>query len=232
MRVTLRRCLDQFALISTSAEGKPIDRRFSYIFQQEPQRLEIRVNPDSQYRDFFVQIARDAADRIARIEGFEPIIEVADFGSEILDIPVAANDADYAACIEFIQATTQQDRRESSTGDEEPCTARSHKSHGSIDSARSGTRVKVYHLKRDLVQLEPAIPYFDSDDLDSRSVYLFLTRGVCIAWIGDEVLDFPDDYIVSDTVRLTGVVGPSAVKLVNQGTEPDEFWELFFRIEG
>jgi hypothetical protein len=227
-RVTLRRCLDQFVLMSTSAEGKPTDRRFPYIYQEEPQKLINCVDSESIHKDFLTQLARDAVDRIARIEGFEPIIEISDFDPSILSIPVANFDADFAACMEFIGASGPTDRRESS---EEPCTARSHKSLGSIDSARSGNRVKVHLLQPELPHLEPAIPYFDSDDLDSRSVYLFLTRGICIAWVGDEVIDFPESAIVEETSRLTGIPKP-AIKIITQGAEPNEFWELFLRIDG
>jgi hypothetical protein len=229
LRVTLRRYMDQFALIATTSKGKPVDRRFPYIFQEDSQRLRICYDASSPHSDFLIQLGRDAVDRLARIEGFEPQVEIVHFEDDLIPVTATAFDGDFAACWDFLQAMGQQGSKEPS--EEEPCTARSHKSHGSIDSARGNNKVRVFQLQQGMEELDSSIPYFDADDLDSRFVYLFLANKLYIAWVGDEVSDWAEAEIVADIQRLLKL--PSAdVRLVKQGAEPEEFWELFLRTEG
>ena len=105
-------------------------------------------------------------------------------------------------------------------------TARSHRSHGSIDSAREDTHVVVYQIDLSTQSLDNPIPYFDSDDLDSRALYLFVVPDEdVVVWVGNEVEEI-DDETVSGKIRgLIPAVGE--IHIVQQGSETDAFWNLF-----
>lgn len=105
-------------------------------------------------------------------------------------------------------------------------TARSHRSHGSIDSAREDTNVIVYQFDLSTDSLDTPIPYFDSDDLDSRNLYLFLVPGDdVVIWVGNEVEEVDDGTVAIKVRELV----PSVVEIhiVQQGSETDAFWNLF-----
>ena len=110
-------------------------------------------------------------------------------------------------------------------------TSRSHRSHGSIDSARHDTEVLVFQIDIACTKiLENPIPYFDSDDLDSRAIYLFLVPSsegdpTVVIWVGNEVDEIDDDQIINHVKFLV----PSAheIHIVQQGSETDAFWNLF-----
>ena len=224
LRVTLRRFNDQLVLLTIHEERKPADKRFPYIYQDDSNGLRIVVDHQSQFKDHLLQLARDAADRLGRIEGFDPVIEYENFDPSILPVPTSALDADYAACYEFFQMQQDSSPKQHL---EDPCTSRSHISHGSIDSCRDGNQIEVFQLDPAAIgQLGPSISFFDADDLDSRYMFLFKTAGgqVPILWIGDEV---------TDLVNTAGVVSKvesmmnAPISIVKQGREPQEFWELF-----
>jgi len=111
-------------------------------------------------------------------------------------------------------------------------TARSHRSHGSIDSGSptNGRTVKVYQLHTNSADSEEAIPFFDSDDLDSRYVYLFSIAEredpiAGVVWIGDEVSkDLHAQYIQQARQLFDN---SDMLHVVTQGNETEEFWNLF-----
>jgi len=109
-------------------------------------------------------------------------------------------------------------------------TARSHRSHGSIDSARDDAEVVVFQIDIGSKVLENPIPYFDSDDLDSRAIYLFLVPSdnqspTVVLWVGNEVEYVDDDTIANHARSL--VPTASEIHIVQQGSETDAFWNLF-----
>ena len=224
LRVTLRLCNDQLVLLAVAADGKPIDQRFPYIYQDDSSQVfRIGIDQKSEFKDLLFQLGRDAADRLARIEGFEPVIEVVDFDPSILPIPTAAYDVEYYACNHFFQQPEEAAVPENS---DEPCTARSHRSHGSIDSVRDENRVKVFQLDPGSQILGDHISFFDADDLDSRYMYLFQTSEIGIIWIGNEVTDYTADSVSEMVFRLLN--DPKInLRIIHQGNEPGEFWELF-----
>jgi hypothetical protein len=232
-RVTLRECNGQYILLVVGDQDRAVDKRFPYIAFEPPQTLRVSVDMSSPYIDLLVQLGRDASEQIAGIERIEsPFIEVVGFDTEILPIPVSSFDVDYKACYDFFQSFGQIESTPRNPEDEEPCTARSHKSHGSIDSARDDGRVQVFEYLPDMVQLNARLAFFDSDDLDSRCTYLFLMRRLTILWIGDEVIEASDSASIIAHVRRLIPRPQSEIRVVKQGSEPDEFWDLFLRTDG
>ena len=221
-RVTLRKFMEKFVLVATKCSDNLLDRRFSYI-RRMGNRFEIIVSPDSPNPDFHYQLARDAIDRIARIDCFRPEILPGTTAFEFASDASAAYDPDYTACIDFLQQVPSSEQQL-----EEPCTARSRKSHGSIDSARDNARVRVHLILPGMLNLEPAIPYFDSDDLDSRCIYAFVLHSDVIVWLGDEAADLSPEETSGLVSRLMAQEGRRVdVQLVHQGREPEPFWDLF-----
>jgi hypothetical protein len=111
-----------------------------------------------------------------------------------------------------------------------PLTSRSHRSHGSIDSSHaiSGNRiVKVHQVLGGMTSLDEVIPYFDSDDLNSRCVYVFVVyddgRTWATVWIGNEV---PDDEHDSYQQTIASLL-TCDINYIHQGQETDEFWDFF-----
>ena len=232
-RVTLRESNGQFILLTLGDQDRAVDKRFPYIAFEPPQTLRVSVDMSSPYIDFLVQLGRDAAEQIAGIEHIDdPLIEVVGFDTETLPIPVSSFDTDYKACYDFFQSFGQVESTPRNPEDEEPCTARSHKSHGSIDSARDDGRVQVFEYLPELIQLNARLAFFDSDDLDSRCMYLFLMHRLAILWIGDEVTVVSDSASVIAHVRRLIPRPQSEIRVVKQGGEPDEFWDLFLRTDG
>jgi hypothetical protein len=79
-----------------------------------------------------------------------------------------------------------------------------------------------------MLNLEPAIPYFDSDDLDSRCIYAFVLHSDVIVWLGDEAADLSPEETSGLVSRLMAQEGRRVdVQLVHQGREPEPFWDLF-----
>ena len=222
-RVTLRKFNDKFVLVACKCLTDPCDPRFSYV-RRKSDRFEILASPDCTNADFHLQLARDAIDRTCRIEDVYPEVVEAGWFHEHQVASNSSFDSDFNACTEFLELGSSSDQLL-----EEPCTARSRRSHGSIDSARDSRGVKVYLLKLPMHRLEPPIPYFDSDDLDSRCLYLFESRSDVVVWIGDEATDIDQESICDLVISLMKQEGRSVddVQLVAQGTEPDPFWDLF-----
>jgi hypothetical protein len=223
-RVTLRKVNDQLVLLAVSSSSVS-DKRFPYL-EYNPMNREMRlfVDHESPYRDLLIQLGQDAIDEIVCIERLDACIEICDFDPALLPIPCLAFDEDYAVCYEFFQLNG--DVRTAPQEDEEPCTARSHRSHGSIDSARDRNRVRVYEYTDSVHALTDPIPFFDADDLDSRFHYLFVLSNLAIVWIGNETVEYDSGPMISHIRSL--LPRPLVeIRVIQQGAEPDEFWDLF-----
>ena len=217
---------------------RQIDPRFTYIRRIDT-AFEVFL-PSENHSTRIKEIVDIICEQISRIEksGHTQIAIVSDFGSA----PARDQSLDESSAL-FSKFLSQLPPGEIRIfGEIEPVsfrnssadvqyTARSHRSHGSIDSAREDTQAIVFQI--DLVGtkiLDNAIPYFDSDDLDSRNVYLFLVPSkdaspTVVVWVGNEVDEIDDDTVVNRVKTLVPSAGE--IHIVQQGSETDAFWDLF-----
>ena len=223
-RVTARKFAGQFVLVGVNPHNE-VDPRFAYI-SQENEKFTIYISCEISGMESQIRLAREVISRICRIEGIsERNVSVSrelKQGSE----PPRKHESlnfDAAACVEYLKQYQSPPLTHRSQYEEEyPFTARSRKSHGSIESERdSSVRVFVFQSNT----LEGPIPHFDSDDLDSRSVFVFLSRTeTTYVWVGNESHQTSPDVTF---LRSSQDQECKEIIVVNQGTEPGIFWDLF-----
>ena len=75
----------------------------------------------------------------------------------------------------------------------------------------------VYQIDLSIESLDNTIPYFDSDDLDSRALYLFVVPDEdVVVWVGNEVEEI-DDETVAGKIRCL-IPAVVEIHIVQQGS--------------
>ena len=218
VRVTARRFEGAYVVVGVSAEDH-IDPRFSYVCRNGNE-FKLRLGEDSLFPGTQERMAREVISRIWRIENIanKNIGGFFEFPPGVLIEEIESLNKDFDTCREYVSALRSPPSTHRST-DEVPFTSRSHKSNGSIES-ESDSRVFVLRSGR----LEGPIRNFDSDDLDSREIYVFMHKcDATVVWIGNET--------EQNSVDVRSLVGPDMeIQTVQQGAEPHFFWDLFQQI--
>lgn len=218
-RVTARKFGESFVVVGVKANN-PMDPRFAYVSQTD-KAFTILVSPEFLGNESHVRLAREFINRIHRIEG-APSQEIT------ISVSSDVSSLDFRFAIDESFNSDEESSKEYLTVFRSPplppqdlaLTERSHKSHGSIDSDEQvDPKVSVFLFQFE--KLEGPIPHFDSDDLDSRSVYIFVSSDTAVVWIGNET-----ESTNNSSVRT--LVGPNVeIHTVHQGNEPDFFWNMF-----
>ena len=218
-RVTARKFGDSFVVVGLKANNR-LDPRFAYV-SQTTKAFTILVSPEFLGNETHVRLAREFISRIHRIEGAP---------SQEINISVSSDlsSLGFESAIEESLNADAESSKEYLTVFRSPppppqdlaLTERSHKSHGSIESDEPiDSKVSVFLFQFE--KLEGPISHFDSDDLDSRSVYIFVSSNTAVVWIGNET-----EYTNFSSIRT--LVEPNVeIHTVCQGNEPDSFWNLF-----
>ena len=217
-----------------------IDPRFVYLRRQE-EAFDVQF-PETPISGRIREIVDLLCDQISRIEKFTistKCIAEDHFGiKKSIDKKLDSNHSSFLKCLsELPPGEIRIFGRPfcvvvaSSRSSDPQITARSHRSHGSIDSTGGNSNVLVYQIDLETKILDQSIPYFDSDDLDSRAIYLFVVpssdrqKPTAVVWVGNEVDEVDDDTVVGKIRELLEYV--QDIHIVQQGSETDAFWNLF-----
>ena len=225
-RITVRACALTSIVLATAAQTtSPSDPRFAYICQRG-EKFYIWIDRNNHLYRHLERLASEVIERICRVEDYPICVEVSldPFSSTVSKDHSLDHEVELVEAYLYPENVARQSHRSDKSSDENPFTARSHRS---IDSEAP---VKVFQLDNVKPDLRTPIAYFDSDDLDSRCAYLFVVLGTktCVVWTGDEAAGWEDGVDSTSISKLRELFGSDyEIYIVRQGEETNDFWDLF-----